>query len=354
MGAVRRVTPDAIRVAPPDPGPGRPGRDQWHAARRAGIGGSDIAAILGIGRRTALAVYREKTGEPETGRNARLDEAALFGHLHEPVVAAEFGRRTGLRVLPSPGILASRVNPWMLANVDRLVTPVTAGRVPLDQKFPLEIKTRSAYEADKWRDGPDEAPVLQLQWYLAVTGAAYGYVAVLLGGNQLKWWRVDRDDTLIRLMIAAAAEFRDRLAAGVPPPPAENDTELLDAIWAGTPDLVADLDPDVALPAALRLQALRDDAKATAKEITQAENNLKVLLGDAETGVAGGVEICTWKRSGPFRSALFTDAEPDLAAEFQVMRPVIDTDRLAAEYPDKYRYYRSRVLRVTVTGKDRK
>ena len=54
-------------------------RTEWLKRRRAGIGGSDVAAILGISPwKTALDVYHDKTGaakdEPET-ENMRLGTA---------------------------------------------------------------------------------------------------------------------------------------------------------------------------------------------------------------------------------------------------------------------------------------
>jgi putative phage-type endonuclease len=70
-------------------------RDEWLAARRTGIGGSDIAAILGLSPwRTPLDVYRDKVDgaeQPET-------EAMRWGRLLEDVIAREYAVRAGVRI----------------------------------------------------------------------------------------------------------------------------------------------------------------------------------------------------------------------------------------------------------------
>lgn len=52
--------------------------DEWHAARLTGIGGSDVAAILGMDRyRGPLHVWRAKRGELDQQRDIRLERSAL-------------------------------------------------------------------------------------------------------------------------------------------------------------------------------------------------------------------------------------------------------------------------------------
>mgnify|MGYP003308094406 CR=1 FL=1 len=70
-------------------------RTEWLARRRQGIGGSDVAAILGLSPwRTALDVYHDKTGaekpEAET-ENMRIGTAL------EQFVADRFTEETGRR-----------------------------------------------------------------------------------------------------------------------------------------------------------------------------------------------------------------------------------------------------------------
>lgn len=67
----------------------------------------------------------------------------------------------------------------MIANVDRTVIGENAG---------LEIKTAGVSQYKKWKgDEIPDAYYCQCLHYMAVTGADYWYIAVLLGGNEARW-----------------------------------------------------------------------------------------------------------------------------------------------------------------------
>ena len=113
------VTPTGVVVAPPGLD-----REQWLTVRRTGIGGSEVAGILGMDKHTSsLEVYLDKVGELplDRPRNPDLEEAAFWGLAHEPTIARVFAERSGLRVVEGPGTLAHIERRWMLANVDRFV-----------------------------------------------------------------------------------------------------------------------------------------------------------------------------------------------------------------------------------------
>ncbi len=66
---------------------------QQHQARARGLGGSDIAAVLGLSRyRTPYEVWLEKTGQAvqESGES----EPAYWGQVLEDVTAREYSKRT--------------------------------------------------------------------------------------------------------------------------------------------------------------------------------------------------------------------------------------------------------------------
>jgi putative phage-type endonuclease len=342
----RRVMPEAVQIAPP--GLDKADREQWLALRREGIGGSDIAAILGMNKyHTALDVYVDKMGLGEAPQSERLMEAARMGHLMESVIAREFATRTGLRLLRPPGLMSNADRPWMLATVDWLCTDLPAGRVPLDQRIILELKTRSAYQAAEWRGRTADAPAIQCAWYLAVTGARYGYVAALIGGNYLTWERLDRDEELITMLIEAAEDFRrDHLEPGIPPEPdgSPRTSDLLGSIWAGDPDTFAYLDADVVGYREMARQAAADRAAAEEQQ-TWAENQVKLAMGDAEVAFAAGTMVATWVRNGTFAPKRFTADHPEVAEKYRTMRPGIDVKRLEREEPALYREYCARVLR---------
>lgn len=204
----RRVTPTAVRVLPADAD-----RDTWLAARRTGIGSSDVAAILGTAdRNTAVHVYRDKRGELVDDAG----EAALWGNLLEEPVAREWARRQR-SVIQRVGLVAHVDEPWRMATLDRRVL-----ECPMDRSVrtacALEVKCRSAFKAHRWRtDVPDDV-LAQTVWQMAVTGYDHIHVAVLIGGNELKLTVVERDQALEEFVLGEVRRFRnEHLLAGVEP-----------------------------------------------------------------------------------------------------------------------------------------
>ncbi|RXJ70761.1 hypothetical protein CS022_22280 [Veronia nyctiphanis] len=110
--------------------------DRFHFQRRLGIGGSDVAAILGLSPyRTAYEVWEEKTGRSEPDDLSDNDRVH-FGNELEDVVAREYARRTGQKVQKRNHPFVHKTQPWLRANIDRHIVGADKG---------LECKT-----ADKW------------------------------------------------------------------------------------------------------------------------------------------------------------------------------------------------------------
>src|ERR1700694_1448834 len=95
-------------------------RAQWLEAGRAGIGGSDAAAILGLDPwRSGLDVWRSKV-EPTPPTE---EERFLFklGHLLEPVTARLYSEQTGREVTaPNPEIHQHSKFPEIMGSPARL------------------------------------------------------------------------------------------------------------------------------------------------------------------------------------------------------------------------------------------
>lgn len=173
-------------------------REEWLWLRKTGIGGSDAGAICGLNPYSSpMSVYCDKTGEALEEENGR--EAVRQGHDLEDYVARRFMEETGLKVRRSNYMYRSRENPFMIADVDRLVIGADAG---------LECKTASAYNADKWKNG--EIPphyVLQCAHYMAVTGKRAWYLAVVILGQEFKYHKLVWDNELIAQLIRVERDF---------------------------------------------------------------------------------------------------------------------------------------------------
>lgn len=190
-------------------------RDDWLAVRRTGIGGSDAAAAVGLNPyMSALELWLDKTGRGEGLPGPDLNDKnspTAWGTLLEPIVAAVYTRITGNRVRKINAVLRHPTIPWMLANIDREI--VGASDVQI-----LECKTAGAHGARLWRDGVPEYVELQVQHQLAVTGKTAAHVAVLICGQALEVFRVERDDALIGRLVELEARFWHYVESDTPPP----------------------------------------------------------------------------------------------------------------------------------------
>jgi predicted phage-related endonuclease len=65
----------------------------------------------------------------------------------------------------------------------------------------LECKTAGIHGARLWKDGVPEYVQLQVMHQLAVTGHKAADVAVLIGGQELRIFRIERDEALIARLI---------------------------------------------------------------------------------------------------------------------------------------------------------
>ncbi|MFE2912868.1 YqaJ viral recombinase family nuclease [Kitasatospora indigofera] len=279
----------ALTVLAPGAGPEDP---EWHAVRATGLGGSDQATILGLDKYSSpLGLWHEKTGTPAPRRdNPVLDEAALMGHILEPVVARRFTDLTGLPAYEGPGTLRAIEPEWALANLDRVT--LEGGRYGV-----LELKTRSSYALDDWLDEPPTGPYLQVQHYLMVTGWTYGYIACLVGGQRTIVHRVERDDDLIAGMLTVGAEFWQRVQDGTPPrvdgTPATRD--LLHQLHPADDGGIAVADP-VEVERLIRDRArAKADGDAVEARLLTAENRMKEIAGDAAEVHIRGELAYSWR-----------------------------------------------------------
>lgn len=264
-------------------------RDQWLAVRASGLGGSDVAAIMGrSGFRTAADVWLEKTGR--TGGQAST-RRMRWGQLLEDVIAREWAARDQCTIRRC-GTVADPLHPWRVASLDRAVL------VPRSMRAAslLEVKTTSErWASDVGDEGLAAAYNLQAQWYLGITGLEDAHVAVLVGGQELRELTIRFDIDVWHELCDTAEQFWHHHVLGdVCPPVAPADTTALNA-WPAEPGTEATADGDV-----LELLALRELVRAEVKDLETSADLLdaaiKAHLGAATELVdAGGRTVATWR-----------------------------------------------------------
>ena len=182
----------------------------WLKERQKCIGGSDVAAILGMSPwRTPYQVWEEKT-TPIDETAAEDDRPALYwGRVLEAPIRQAYADKTGRTVTKPAEAFVSSKYPFMRANLDGIADD---GRV-------VEFKTSS--KSDGWGEvGTDEIPdyyMTQVQHYLAVTGVKTADVAVLIGGNDFRIYTVEADEELQALLIERESEFWALVESRTPP-----------------------------------------------------------------------------------------------------------------------------------------
>lgn len=299
-------------------------RNEFLAGRKAGIGGSDIAAIVGLSKfRTPYDVWADKTGasEPESDD----DKPWLYwGQVLEDVVAREYGLRTGAKV---QRVNAQLIYPaWgrAIANIDRaVVNPDIAGNVRwkdgrLTTDRILECKTANGFAASLWGpDGSDEIPetyLCQVQWYMGITGASHADLAVLIGGNDYRTYTIEAHPELFSDLLTEAAAFWKLVEEGIAPDP----QTVADAQSRWSQHVKGK--SHIASGAAARAVDDLAEVREQVADLKKREDELKLIImadmQDAETLTDMGEPIATWKTQTSERldaKALRKD-HPEIAA----------------------------------------
>ena len=286
-----------------------PARDEWLAWRREGIGGSDVAAILGLSPWAGpWTVWADKLGlvppEPES-------EPMRWGKLLEPVIAAEVAHRTGLEVAGEQMWCVDREHPHRRSTIDGLLCP--QGYESLDEAVAvLEMKNTSA---PRWDN--DEVPLMyhcQVQHQLAVTGFQRAVVAVLHAGNRLALYSIEADpEDQKRIAEAVDTFWLDHVVPKVQPAAMSRDLERLKRL----PSVEAET-----LEADSELRALIEQHKAAKEAVGQAEDwcdqlaaRIIAKIGPAEVVTIDGNKALTCRPRRELDTPRIAAVRPEVWAQ---------------------------------------
>ncbi len=187
--------------------------------RRAGLGGSDIAALLHYSQyRSEWEVYADKLGY-ESGKEYGDTPESRLGIALESALAEHYASEASHSVTPG-GFAAHLTSRVVHGHLDFLVGDGNGFRGPLGV---LEIKTAADVGAYKqWGEpGSDDVPahvLIQCQTYLAITGLPWCDVAALIQGR-FAVYRIDAKPSLHDKLVVKAERWWERhIIAGDPPP----------------------------------------------------------------------------------------------------------------------------------------
>ncbi|HEY8102864.1 MAG TPA: YqaJ viral recombinase family protein [Burkholderiaceae bacterium] len=300
-------------------------REDWLTVRKNGIGSSDAGAAVGLNPyQSQLELWMIKTGRdanlPKVDPN---DETSpmYWGTLLEPIVAAHYTKRTDNRVRKIHAVL-QHPDPdkaWMLANIDREVVGVNDVQI-------LECKTAGEFGSRLWKEGVPEYVQLQVQHQLAVTGKAAADVCVLICGQEIRIYRIERDDALIARLIQLERQFWHYVETDTAPPADGSDSAAiaLQALYPHDSGNTLDLSDDTEMSAAFAdLVAVR--AEIANREMVEAElkQRIQQRMGNASKALFQSGDV-SWKRSkdgtGIDLEALLKDM-PDITTRYHLTKP---------------------------------
>jgi len=290
-------------------------REGWLRYRELGIGSSDAAAAIGLSPyKSPLTLWLEKSHRKQP-EDISEKPAVLWGTALEPVLASVYAKETGYKVRKVNAILQHPEYSFMLANLDREVIGLPEGTGV------LEIKTASYHMAPQWEDGIPVAYQCQVLHQLAVTGHAWADVAVLIGGQDFRIYRIQRDDNKIADLIHLEQQFWKHVIADLQPDPDGSDDAASALQWlfprddGQTIDLSESAEFNAMFTDLLDLRSRKEEVEAKEALIKQ---RLQNALGTATAAIFAAGRI-TWKK-----------AKDRLAP---------DLDKLCAEHPEIVQQY---------------
>jgi putative phage-type endonuclease len=285
-------------------------REAWLAARRKGIGASEIAAVLGISPwESPFSLYWRKVNGWDYEPSAEME----WGTRLEDAIARKYEDAHPDLYVQKSGLCVGH-EPWMLATPDRLIGiacrhPAGASTASMGYSSGcsdcmntgmgepphgvLELKT--AHSADGWGEpGTDDIPVYyraQVLWQMLIADVPSGEVAVLIGGSQYREYLVRYDARDLDVMFEAGRRFMARIEAG-DPPPIDDHHATISTLKRLHPDLE---DTDAEVPESVaagyaRACEMERKAKAVKKRY---EARLLAAMGAAKRATVGGRKVAT-------------------------------------------------------------
>lgn len=293
-------------------------QDEWHQRRYNGIGGSEMAAVLGISKyQSAYDLWQVKTGrkEPFAG-----NDMTHWGQLLESAVADEYAKVTGEKIRVSRKHYQSKECPWLVGNVDRLIVKNDQH----DTKI-LECKTctdDSAVDEDgikEWGQGntyhpktgkllkaDDTVPfnyLVQVQHYMCITGYNEVDLAVLfMRTRDFRIYTIERNEQIIETIKQASEEFwRGVLTDNAP---AMTDEDRLNRFTETVPseEYIQAPSEDI-LQTVGMLKDIKERIIKLEEQKEQFEQEIKLYIGDKKGLMYDGKKLVTY--GNPYEKVTF-------------------------------------------------
>ena len=279
-------------------------REQFLLDRKKGIGGSDVASILGVSPfRTALDVYHDKTS-PELVYE-EINEDLQRGMRVEKYILQEYAERCEVQLASNVPTIIDQEYPFMRANVDAMV---------IGQNVIVEAKSTKA-PISSWENGVPEYYKAQVAYYAMLTDAEYVEVPVLFSGWKYACFTYWRDVEYEASIKEAVINFwHNHIVKNIPPKPTS--PEELMAAYPKLEEKTIEADNDIR-----EKVYLLQEAQAQRKKLEEQEKQLKTqiqgYMGDAGLLDAGFCKIALKEiKSTRFNTNAFKEKYTELYQQY--------------------------------------
>ena len=308
----------------------------WLEKRKHYITGTDAGKLIGVSPWGGkFAVWLDKTG-----RSAPVVEtpAMKAGKKFESAILQTYAEEMNCKLEHVDGynLITCDKYPRLGASLDGWNHDL---QIPVDAK---NIKWKNEKWGDAWTDQFPEYYKAQLQVQMMVTGATFAHLAVMFSGQDFFIYSMEYDEEMAQKILDATEEFWPFVESDQMPEADCSDeaTEYIKSEFARG-DAAAVKDPTEEILEALKdLQKAKLDEKDAQTRKAEAENKIKVYMGDA-TVIKG---VCTWKNN---KDSVKTDWE-QVASMALASMSAEDQKKLIASYTTTKPG--ARVLRITAKG----
>jgi putative phage-type endonuclease len=272
-------------------------REEWLAARRKGLGGSDVPAVLGLSPwRTPLQVWAEKVGieggeelDSYPLRRGSHMEGLLWEELAIDVPAAT-------EALPQHFVIVEGAEPWMLYSPDAFISEYLA---PGQYRQVLGEAKSHPKGASDWDEGPPPHVLAQVQWGMHVCDLPACYVVVDLG-TEFKWAKVERDTAWAEANVPILRAFWNMVLSETPPAPTgdEGDRDVLQRLWTRPQEGKTVALSDKLLELSWEYDEISAQQLSGKKRLEEIKAEIEFAMKDAEFGMLPDGSAFTWKTEG--------------------------------------------------------
>ena len=294
------------------------GSDKWKELSLTGVGGSEVAGILGESDydATPLQVYSRKKGLiPGVVATEKMELAQAF----EDPIAVFYAKRHPDEAV-TPGFwFRDKQSPWMIGDPDRIIWNLA----DMTPKGILEIKCPGLRQADKWgEEEAEEYPLdymFQLAWYMAACDLQVGKLVPVIGGEKYLEYKFPRNEELEVAMVDNVQRWwYDHYMHDNPPPasPVATDSDVLNSVFPVSKEKLQHQATAEELQSVHSLMDLYATKQAAEKAYKSHVAIVKEIMGEAEVMATDAGKIY-WKTTKPSEKTDWKKAFDYLAQTFK-------------------------------------